>query len=49
MYKQFPNFFVDIYKNKKLNKLKHINNLIDSILNENITNSKKNNNLVVKN
>ena len=44
---KFPNFFDDIYTNKKLNKLKHINNLIDSILNENINNSKNNNNIIV--
>jgi hypothetical protein len=33
--KKDPNFFNDIYKNKKLTKIKHIKDLINAMLNEN--------------
>ena len=40
---RYPNFFNDMYQNKKLTKIKHIKNLISAILGENITNVKENN------
>ena len=43
---RYPNFFNDIYQNKKLTKIKHIKNLISSILGENISNIKENNNSI---
>ena len=33
-----PNFFDDIYKNKKISKMKHVKNLIEKMLNENKNN-----------
>ena len=30
-----PNFFDDVYKNKKINKMKHVKNLIEKMLEEN--------------
>lgn len=40
---KFPNFFDDMYKNKKLTKIKYIKNLIDSILDDKIFNTNNNN------
>ena len=36
-----PNFFDDIYKNKKINKMKHVKNIIEKMLNENMNKKKR--------
>ena len=43
---RYPNFFNDMYQNKKLTKIKHIKNLISVILGENISNIKENENSI---
>ena len=43
-----PNFFDDIYKNKKITKMKHVKSLIDKMINENMKKQIKNDNSKVK-
>ena len=47
--KIFPNFFEDMNKNKKITKIKHVKNLIDSIIEEKYKNLNNSENISIKN